>query len=154
MGGVFLNNNFSYAIFPLNLISDEKYCTLSSSEKILYVLLLNRTNYSRKNLKKFYDKNGLFVYYSNNQIQNHLKCSNKTAVEMLKNLEKAELIKKEYQKNGLPMKIYVTDLRENTKKTISNTVSFDIAKAEQQSRKNRLTFGEKKNKPRNRNNLM
>ncbi len=155
MGGVFLNNNFSYAIFPLNLISDEKYLTLSSDEKILYVLLLNRTNYSRKNLKKFYDdKNGLFIYFPNSQIEKQLNCCTKTVRKMLKNLENAELIKREYQKNGLPIKIYVTDLRENTKKPISNTVSFDIAKAEQQSRENRLTFGEKKNKPRNRNNLM
>ena len=152
MGGVFLNNNFSYAIFPLNLISDEKYRTLSSGEKLLYILLLNRTNYSRKNLKKFYDdKNGLFVYYPNEQIKSHLNCSSGTAKKMLKNLEKAELIKKEYQKNGLPIKIYVTDLRGSAKKPTSNTVSFDIAKAEQQACENRLTFGEKKNKPRKRN---
>ena len=153
MGGVFLNDNFSYAILPLKLISDEKYRTLSSGEKILYVLLLNRTNYSRKNLKKFYDdKNGLFIYYPNAQIKSHLNCSSETAKKMLKNLENAELIKMEYQKNGLPIKIYVTDLRENTQKPICNTVSFDIAKAEQKARENRLTFGDKKNKPRKRNN--
>lgn len=148
-----MNNNFSYAIFPLKLISDEKYRTLSSGEKILYVLLLNRTNYSRKNLKNFYDdKNGLFVYYPNEQIKSHLNCSSETAKKMLKNLEKAELVKKEYQRNGLPIKIYVTDLRENTKKPISNTVSFDIVKAEEKARENRQTFGEKKNKPRKRSN--
>ena len=70
---------------------------------------------------------------------------------MLKNLESAELIKKEYQKNGLPIKIYVTDLRDSAKNPTSKTVSFDIAKAENQARENRMTFGEKKNKPRKRN---
>lgn len=67
---------------------------------------------------------------------------------MLKNLEKAELIKKEYQKNGLPVKIYVTDLRENTKNPIKNDVSFDVEKATQKARENRADFGTKKNKPR------
>ena len=150
MGGVFLNNNFSYAIFPLNLISDEKYCTLSSDEKILYMLLLNRTNYSRKNLKNFYDdKNGLFIYFPNSQIEKQLNCCTKTVRKMLNNLEKAGLIKREYQRNGLPIKIYVTDLRNFTQKTTNNNVSFDIAKAEQQARKNRMNFGTKKNKKRN-----
>lgn len=151
MGGVFLNNNFSYAILPLNLIYDEKYNTLSSSEKILYILLLNRTNYSRKNLKKFYDdKNGLFVFFTIKQIQNNLNCSNKSAIKMLKNLEKAGLIKKEYQKNGLPVKIYVTDLRDTIKTTIKGDVSFDMDKAKQKAHENRMDFGTKKNKKRNR----
>ena len=150
MGGVFLNNNFSYAIFPLNLISDENYCTLSTDEKILYMLLLNRTNYSRKNLKNFYDdKNGLFIYFPNSQIEKQLNCCTKTVRKMLNNLEKAGLIKREYQRNGLPIKIYVTDLRNFTQKTTNNNVSFDIAKAEQQARKNRMNFGTKKNKKRN-----
>lgn len=148
MGGVFLNNNFSYAILPLNLIYDEKYNSLSSNEKLLYILLLNRTNYSRKNIKKFYDNNGLFIFFTVKQIQENLNCSNKSAVKMLKNLEKAELIKKEYQKNGLPVKIYVTDLRENTKNPIKNDVSFDVEKATQKARENRADFGTKKNKPR------
>lgn len=151
MGGVFLNNNFSYAILPLNLIYDEKYNTLSSNEKLLYALLLNRANCSRKNLKKFYDdKNGLFVFFSIKQIQDNLNCSKKSAVQMLKNLEKAELIKKEYQKNGLPVKIYVTDLRGNFEKSIKNDVSFDVAKAEQKVHENRVDFGAKKNKKRHR----
>ena len=152
MGGVFLNNDFPYAILPLNLIYDEKYSTLSSGEKILYTLLLNRTNYSRKNLKNFFDnKNGLFIYYTNEQIQSHLNCSKTNAVSMLKNLENAGLIKKEYQKNGLPIKIYVTDLRENIEKPITNdATSFDIEKAVQQAKENRRNFGIKKNKKRNR----
>ena len=157
MGGVFLNNDFPYAILPLNLIYDEKYSTLSSGEKILYTLLLNRTNYSRKNLKNFFDEeNGLFVYYSNEQIQKHLNCSKTSVIKMLNNLEKAGLIKKEHQKNGLPIKIYVNDLRENiekpknTKKLTNDDVSFDIERAEQKARENRMTFGTKKNPKRHR----
>ena len=148
MGGVFLNKDFSYAILPLKLIYDEKYKSLSSGEKLLYVLLLNRTNYSRKNSKKFYDeKNGLFVYFSTKQIQEQLNCSKKSAIKMLKNLEKAELIKREYQRNGLHLKFYVTELREvkMVQKPQKDGASFDIELAEKMAHKNRRDFGTKKN---------
>ena len=149
MGGVFLNNNFSYAIFPLKLVYDEKYSALSSGEKILYVLLLNRTNYSRKNIKKFYDdKNGLFVFFTVKQIKEYLNCSEKTVIKMLKNLEQVGLIKKEYQKKGLPVKIYVLDLKEEIKTPTSDSFSFNVERATQKSRDNRIDFGTKKNKPR------
>ena len=68
----------------------------SRGGKILYILLLNRTNYSRKNLKNFYDdKNGLFIYFPNSQIEKQLNCCTKTVRKMLNNLEKAGLIARE-----------------------------------------------------------
>ena len=158
MGGVFINNNLSYAVFPLELITNEKYKSLSSDEKILYILLLNRKNYSKKNLKSFSDKNGIFVYYPNLQIQKHLSCSISTAIKALKSLENAGLITKEYQKCGQPLKIYVNDIADlyfKQKKEKSPAVqesSFNIEKAKIASKQNRENFGEKKNKRRNRKN--
>ena len=90
---------------------NEQYKTLSSNSKILYSLFLNRTNYSKKNLNKFSDKKGIYIYYSNSQIRNHLYCSVHTAVNVLNELEQAGLIHKEYQDKGLPLKIYVNDIR-------------------------------------------
>lgn len=150
MGGVFISNIFTYAILPLELITEDKYKVLSSNEKILYTLLLNRVNYSKKNLKIFSDEKGVFVYYSNQQIQEHIGCSENTATKILNNLEKVGLIKKEYQKRGLPTKIYVTDIRNyNSKSYIPQSqVSFDIEKATQKSKENRINFGSKKNKRR------
>ena len=110
MGGVFINANITYAIFPLELIQNEGYSSLSCDEKMLYMLLLNRANISAKNTKFFQDSKGVFIFYSNKQIQNHLHCSNKTAIKFLTNLESAGLIRKEYQKQGLPLKIYVNDV--------------------------------------------
>lgn len=161
---------------PLLLIYDEKYHHLSSNEKLLYTLLLNRTNYSRKNLKSFCDENGIFVYYTITQIQSHLNCSIATAVSILKNLEHAGLIRKEYQKRGLPLKIYVNDVfgihnRTYNKSTPSDKpkinhnqnfkpyspampkqqekkVSFDIEKTRQQANDGTLDFGNMKNKKR------
>lgn len=103
----------------MELIMNEQYKTLSSNSKILYSLFLNRTNYSKKNLKKFSDKNGIYIYYSNSQIQKHLHCSVHTAVNVLSELEQAGLIKREYQKRGLPLKIYVSDIRAENKDTYS-----------------------------------
>lgn len=145
----FINSVFSYAILPLNIITDEKYKVLSSDEKILYVLLLNRINYSKKNLAKFCDSKGVFVYYSNLQIQNHLNCCENTATKALNNLEKIGLIHKEYQKNGLPLKIYVNDIRENREQKArfkKQETSFDIERALSREKITRQTFGDKKNK--------
>ena len=74
------------------------------------MLLLNRFNISKKHLKKFSDEKGVFVYYSNEQITKYLKCNHGTATTVLKNLESAGLIRKGYQKCGLPLKIYVNDV--------------------------------------------
>ncbi len=111
MGGVFIDNNKNYAIFPLEMLENEKYKDFSSKEFFLYMLLLNRANISRLNLRQFSDKNGVFVYYSNEQITNHLRCNKNTSSNVLKNLEDAGLIRREYQKRGLPLKIYVNDIR-------------------------------------------
>ena len=77
-----------------------------------------------------------------------IRCSRATASIILNNLENAELIKKENQGNGKPLKIYVRDIRENTKskpKPKAQETSFDINSALQKEKSNRLNFGEMKN---------
>lgn len=143
-----MNNNFSYAILPLKLVTDEEYKGLSSDDKLLYALLLNRKNYSKKNLKSFSDEKGVFVYYPNLQIQKHLGCSTATAIKSLKNLENAGLITKEYQKRGLPLKIYVNDItyskqKPNTRQSPApENVSFSVKTAELRAKSNRGNFGD------------
>ena len=165
-GRCFFINNNSYAIFPLFLISDAKYQQLTSTEKILYTLLLNRKYFSKKNLGNFSDKGGIFIYYSNIQLQMHLNCSERTITKSLNNLEQAGLIRKEYQKRGLPLKIYVNDIfgihqkSNNSEKEITykpkqnfkphspaikqNDVSFDVERAKETAKKHRENFAEKK----------
>ena len=69
-----------------------------------------------------------------------------------KNLENAGLITKEYQKRGLPLKIYVNDitcLHQKSKPAQSPTpydVSFSVEKAELRSKSNRGNFGDIKQK--------
>lgn len=145
-----MNNYYNYAIFPLEMLTDERYSHLSCKEYFLYMLLLNRSNISRKNLKSFCDGGGVFVYYTNQQITQHLKCSKRTAVTVLQRLEEAGLIKRVHRTNGLPLKIYVTDVKELYKRPApkSQDVSFNVERAKEKSRENRQDFGEKKNKRR------
>ena len=74
----------------------------------------------------------LRFFNSNQQIQNHLNCCESTATKSLNNLEKIGLIYKEYQARGLPLKIYVNDIRENNiqkPKPKTQETSFDIDRA-------------------------
>ncbi len=103
-------NNKYFAVLPLNLVYEEKYSELSSKAILLYSLFLNRTKFSLQN-KKFIDDNGVFIYYSTEQISKHLHCGISSAKVTLSELEQAGLIRKEYQQNGLPLKIYVNDIR-------------------------------------------
>ncbi|MBR5202707.1 MAG: replication initiator protein A [Clostridia bacterium] len=150
-----MNNNFNYAIFPLQMLENDKYKSFSSKEFFLYMLLLNRKKLSQMNEKIFSDKNGFFIYYSNEQIAKHLRCNKSTAIQVLKNLENSGLIRKEHQKRGLPLKIYVYDIISEQNETdlhtaTNKTVSFDIEKAKQKAIENRYDFGTKKNKRRTR----
>lgn len=152
MGGVFINNNSNYAIFPLKMLDDNRYKDFSSKEFFLYMLLLNRTNISKRNIKHFSDEKGVFVYFSNEQITKNLKCNPKTATKTLNNLEQAGLIRKEYQQRGLPLKIYVNDIRNESTYPIASApkerdVSFDVERALSQKQKNRRSFGDKKRRP-------
>lgn len=130
------------------MLNDDKYKNFSSKEFLLYTLLLNRLNLSKKNSKHFFDRNGYFIFYSREEIMNDIRCSRTTASIILNNLENAGLIYKEYQDNGKPLKIYVNDIRENTNtkpKPEARETSFDINSALQKEKSNRLNFGEMKN---------
>ena len=150
---------------PLFLFTSGKYMPLSSNAKLLYSIILNRMKLSEKNKEIFHDINGTFIYFSNNSIRNHLHCCKNTATNSLIELEQAGLIRKEYQKLGQPLKIYVNDIGELhnnmyvsekaqiTKQSYKsrtpipeNEVSFDIEKAKERAKMDRRNFAEKKRK--------
>ncbi len=110
MGGVFFIGSNYYSIFPLDLITNDKYSHLSSNSKILYVLFLNRLNLSKRNLSRFSDSDGVFIHYPIKKIQEDLCCSVNPAINAITELQQAGLICKKHQKLGLPVKIYVKDI--------------------------------------------
>ncbi len=165
-------NNIKFAIFPLEILNNEQFNNLTARDSVLYMLLLNRLNLSKRNSGRYSDKNGVFVYYSNEQITKDIRCNKGTASTMLNNLESAGLIRKEYQKRGMPLKIYVNDIfgicshiypqpksqDKPCSQQINNSnspavqtdkdVSFDIEKTKQQTNDSTLDFGNMKNKKR------
>lgn len=169
MGGIFLNNYTFYAILPLTLIYDMQYENLSTNSIVLYSLFLNKKKLSMTN-KAFRDCDGVFINYTTSQICKHLRCGKDSAKKALCELEKAGLIRKKYQKNGLPLKIYVNDVfrlgTSNTDKPSEKPkpksnfkpyspapaeekkVSFDVARAEKLANDGTLDFGEMKIKKR------
>ena len=147
---------------PLFLFTCDRYIPLSSNAKLLYSIILNRMKLSEKNKEKFHDENGTFIYFSNNSIRKQLHCCKDTATKSLIELEQVGLIRKEYQKTGQPLKIYINDIlhlldnthrveKERVYKPNSNPrpsfaekeVSFDIKRAEEMAKRNRRTFGDK-----------
>ena len=110
----------------------------------------------KTNRKHFSDKNGIFIYYTISEIERDLRCGHNSAINVLKNLESVGLITKKYQKKGLPLKIYVNDIREGNVKQATpkynpkpepkpKETSFDIDLAIEQSKLNKHNFGEMKN---------
>ena len=75
--------------------------------KVLYGLLLNRMGLSVKNGWK--DEEGrAYIIFTVEAIMEHLGCSNKKAVGLLRELdEKADLIERRRQGQGRPSLIYV-----------------------------------------------
>lgn len=147
---------------PLFLFTCDKYMPLSSNAKLLYSIILNRMKLSEKNMEKFHDEKGTFIYFSNNSIRKQLHCCKDTATNSLTELEQVGLIRKEYQKRGQPLKIYVNDIfhmldsthkveKEQLYKPNFNPrpsfaqkeVSFDVEKAEEMAKRNRRIFGDK-----------
>ena len=158
----------------MKMLTDNRYDNLSAHEFFLYMLLLNRLNISKNNLRIFSDEKGIFIYYSNEEITKHLKCSKNTATNVLKRLESVGLIHREYRKNGLSLNIYVNDVFSVYNRTyqqnvthntpqgkpepkytgkfnssaVNRNVSFDIDKATKKANEGSLDFGNMKNKKR------
>ena len=77
---------FAFIPVPMALLSDPRYENLSSDAKLLYALLLNRMNLSRKN-GWFDEENRVFIYYSIEDIAADLHCGRNKAIKALQELD-------------------------------------------------------------------
>lgn len=77
---------FAFIPVPMTLLSDPRYENLSSDAKLLYALLLNRMNLSRKN-GWFDEENRVFIYYSIEDIAADLHCGRNKAIKALQELD-------------------------------------------------------------------
>ena len=98
---------FAFDRIPKALFTDSTFRGISTDAKVLYGLLLDWMSLSVKNGWK--DEEGrVYIIFTVEAIMEHLGCSNKTAVGLLRELdEKANLIERRWQGQGRPSLIYV-----------------------------------------------
>ncbi|OUO74444.1 hypothetical protein B5F54_06825 [Anaeromassilibacillus sp. An250] len=105
-------NLFSFYRLPKVLFTSRRFEDVSVEAKVLYGFLLDRMGLSVKNGWK--DEEGrVYIIFTAESIMEHLKCSNKKAVGLLRELEeKAGLIERRRQGLGRPSLIYVKNFIE------------------------------------------
>lgn len=81
----------SFIRLPNFLFEAPSFCSLSSKAKLLYAMILRRTDLSRKN--GWADDYGkIYLYYPINEVCELLHCGRQKAVDTLRELQYADLI--------------------------------------------------------------
>jgi len=102
--------SYDFYSFPKLIIHHAAFDGIDYGAKILYSLILSRASLSAINAKDYTDNQGrLYIIYTIDQVMKDLRCSNKTAVKMIKQLEDIGLIEKKKQGQGKPTLIFVKD---------------------------------------------
>ena len=95
----------SFTQLPNFLFEAPSYQSLSNEVKILYAMILRRTDLSRKN--EWVDDYGrVYLYYPINEVADLLHCGRQKAVNTLRELQYAGLVEIKKQGCGKPNRIY------------------------------------------------
>ena len=95
----------SFIRLPHSLVEAPSFCSLSSEDKLLYAMLLRRTDLSRKN--GWADDYGkIYLYYPINEVCELLHCGRQKAVNTLRERQYADLVSIKKQGCGKPNRIY------------------------------------------------
>lgn len=124
-------NARKYAFYkiPKVLFENEWLNSLTTDAKLLYGLLLDRTELSIKN--NWIDENGrAYIIYTRDEIAEDMCCGKSKVTTMLGELEKHGLVKRFPQGFGKPPLLYLLDFIEDN---IVSNVSADIEKCENQT---------------------
>ena len=106
------NENQLFLQMPIVLTKDENLKTLSDAAKILYSLLLYRTNSSRKN-GWVDDENKVYIIYPITEIAKDLNCWEQKAQKVLRELKQIGLVKIIRKGSNQPNLIYIRMLKKN-----------------------------------------
>lgn len=105
---------------PKELLYNPRYKTLSSDSKLIYGLLLDRMELSRKN-NWINENNEIYLIFTRNNIQNILNISDKTCTKAFKQLTNTELIKEVRQGLGKPNLIFIGHIVYDDPQTVENS---------------------------------
>ena len=101
------NEKGGFYMMPRQLFTDS--CPLSLEAKVLYTMIIDRTDLSLKN--NWCDKNGqIFIYFTVDEAAKILGCGTAKACGILSELEHNKYISKKRQGLGKPNLIYLNRL--------------------------------------------
>ena len=101
--------SYNFYMIPKDLLDNPAFDSIDINSKVLYSLMLNRASLSATN-SDFIDDNGnVYVIYTVEQVMEAMRCSNKTAIKMLKQLDDIGLIVKKRLGQGKASLLYVMD---------------------------------------------
>lgn len=120
-------DQFAFYRIPKELMVNSEFNKLSSDAKILYGLLLDRMNLSRKN-NWIDDKNRVYIIFTLNDAMYQLGKSHTTCSKLFKELEKYQLLSKIVRGLGKPAIIYLHNVFRN-KAQILNFQDTEIQSA-------------------------
>lgn len=105
----------SYITIPKMLFMEPQSQSLSAEAKLLYGFLDDRSSLSRKNGEKWKNKNGeYFIYFTQEEVMKKLGCGHDKATRIVRELEKANLIKRIPQGLGKPHMLIVKEVPQTT----------------------------------------
>ena len=105
---------------------------LTPRAAILYAVLADRQELSRKTGDKYHDKDGYYIIYTITDICAVLGIGERTARYLLAELEDMKLISTRKQGKGLPQKIYVYEVEISDRQKIAGQERQKIAGQERQ----------------------
>lgn len=99
-------NSHQFYQMPKELFTNERYKGLTSDARVLYTMLLDRKELSRKNgwIDEYHQ---VYLIYTRKNIAELIGISERTAIKIFKQLSDAELISEERQGLNKPNRIYV-----------------------------------------------
>ena len=95
-----------FYMLPKAIMEGPVYADLHPEAKLVYTMMLDRVKLSLKNGWQDSDQH-TFIYFTQEEIRSVLHCSRSKASALLKELEKANLIRRKHQGLNQPDRIYV-----------------------------------------------
>lgn len=106
----------NFYLIPREIVTNERFKSVSSGAKLLYGIFLDRRDMSVAN--NWIDNyNRIYIFYTVASIMNVLNCSKGTAIKYLSELEAVGLISRKKQGQHYPDMIYVNDFLRSEFKT-------------------------------------
>lgn len=105
-----------FCIFPKDLFFLKKYENLNSDAKLIYMLLNDRKELSRKN-NWVNKKNEIYLIYTIEELSKMIRISNKTTIKAMQQLQDCGLVQIEKQGLNKPNKIFVCKINSGKEAT-------------------------------------